>query len=74
MDDQVGDATYGQAVGRVELKSHICRCVVVKPSHMPKYRDASTGYRRRDSEVGPVRNDYANTAETPHSDQGTELL
>jgi len=27
----------------VELKSHVCRCVVIKPSHKPKYRNALTG-------------------------------
>ena len=27
----------------VELKSHDCRCVVVKSSHMPEYRSASAG-------------------------------
>jgi len=31
----------------VELKSHVCRCDVVKSSHMPKYRDALTGWEMR---------------------------
>ena len=28
----------------MELKSHVCRCDVVRSSHVPKYRDASTRY------------------------------
>ena len=27
----------------VELKSDVCQCVVIKPSHKPKYRNALTG-------------------------------
>jgi len=32
-----------RVVRYVELKSHVCQCVVVKTSHMSKYRDAPTG-------------------------------
>ena len=47
VNDQVGDATYGQDTRSVEwyvdveLKSHVCRCVVVTSSHRLKYRNAS---------------------------------
>jgi len=37
----------------VELKSHVCRCVVIKPSHMPNTKMRQRG-RRWDNEVRPI--------------------